>query len=120
MLRGVVNEGGVPVIVVSPGREDRQAIIDTGFNGDLELPDELRSQVNPRFAFRARSILAGGRAIDEDWYLVDFPFDGRMVTAEATFSPGTEILIGTQLIAEYRLQVDFVAGTVELEQLSTE
>lgn len=120
MIRGEVNEDGVPVVAISLGHKNWPAIIDTGFNGDLELPEELRSQLNPKFVFRARSLLAGGQSIDEDCYLIDFPFDGRTVTAEATFSIGSEILIGTQLIAEYRLQIDFVAGTVEMERLDAE
>lgn len=47
---------------------------------------------------------------------VDFPFDGT-VTAEATFVPGQEILIGTRLLSRYRLEVNFVQRTVLLERV---
>src|SRR5207244_445867 len=73
------------------------AIIDTGFNGDLELPETLRPLLNARPHQRIRSLLAGGRLVDEDSDLVDFSFDGGVIVAEATFVPGIDILIGTHL-----------------------
>jgi len=48
---------------------------------------------------------------------VDFPFDGRIVEAEVAFVSGSEILIGTHLIREYRLQIDFPNGTVQLDRV---
>jgi hypothetical protein len=48
---------------------------------------------------------------------VEFPFDGEVLAAEATFVPDDSILIGTGLMSQYRLTIDFVAGTVLLERL---
>jgi hypothetical protein len=87
------------------------------FNGDLELPDSLRPLLHPRFIGRMSSALAGGQRVEEDVYLVDFPFDGRTVQAEATFVPGSEILIGTQLLQQYRLEVHFPERTVLRERI---
>ncbi|HUY34679.1 MAG TPA: hypothetical protein VMV69_18180 [Pirellulales bacterium] len=92
-----------------------QAIIDTGFNGELELPDRLRSHLNAQFVGRATSLLAANQRIEEDVYLVDFPFDGQMVRAQATFVDGDEILIGTRMLRDHRLQIDFPAETVSIE-----
>ena len=64
------------------------------------------------------SALAGGQMIEEDVYLVDFPFDGKVIQAETTFVADHQILIGTRLLREYRLQIDFVSQTVELERVS--
>ncbi len=98
------------------GDQRWQAIIDTGFNGELELPERLRSHVNTRFVGRATSLLAVNQRIEEEVFLVDFPFDGRMVRAQATFVDGDEILIGTRMLRDYRLQIDFPARTVCIEQ----
>ena len=65
------------------------------------------------------SALAGGQIIDEDAYLVDFPFDGQIIQAEATFVSGPQILIGTHLLREYCLEINFVSRTVELVKLET-
>ena len=97
--------------------QDWRATIDTGFNGDLELPGSLRNSLNARYVGQVTSALAGGQTIEEAVYLVDFPFDDTIIHAEATFVDGYQILIGTHLLREYRLQVNFVTQTVELEKV---
>ena len=58
----------------------------------------------------------GGQSVEEDVYLVDFPFEGQVVQAEATFVSGSRILLGTRLLREYSLQINFVSRTVHLER----
>ncbi len=72
-------------MTLSIAGQDWPAIIDTGFNGDLELPEELRASLNARYVGRVASALAGGQRIEEDVYVVEFPFDGHTLHAEATF-----------------------------------
>lgn len=117
MIQGTVTADGVPTVSIAIGRKIWLATIDTGFNGDLELPEALRSFVNPRFLARTEWLLAGGQRTVEDTYEVGSPFDGEVLSAEATFVPDDSILIGTGLMAQYRLTVDFVADTVLLECL---
>ncbi|MGA2032288.1 MAG: hypothetical protein ABSG68_08545 [Thermoguttaceae bacterium] len=40
MIDGIITEDGVPAIEVAVGSQRCQAIIDTGFNGELELPEQ--------------------------------------------------------------------------------
>ncbi len=115
MIEGIVSEDGVPVIELDVGGQRWQAIIDTGFNGELELPERLRSHLNARFIGRAVSLLAANQRVQEDAFLVDFPFDGRTVRVQATFVDGNEILIGTRMLRDYRLRIDFPARTVVIE-----
>lgn len=116
MIVGTVTERGVPTISITVGGVRYDAVIDTGFNGDLELPDALRPHVRPQPLAQSLSLLAGGVTIVEDLFLVDFPFDGQIMQAEASFVEGDEILIGTKLLSEYRLEVNFVNGTVSVER----
>jgi predicted aspartyl protease len=118
MLAGTVTDDGVPVIMLLVAGQMWSGIIDTGFNGDLELPESLRQSLNARFIGRTSSLLGGGQSVEEDIYLVDFPFDGRTVHAEATFVSGSDILIGTQLLRQYRLEIHFPARTVVLEPVA--
>ena len=118
MIQGSVTADGVPTVVLSVGGSDWTGIIDTGFNGDLELPLSLKDRVNARFLCRIHSLLAAGQVIEESTYLVDFEFDGQPVTAEATFSRTSEILIGTGLLRSYRLEVNFPKKTLWLERTS--
>ena len=114
MISGSVSQDGVPTILLPVAGQDWIAVIDTGFNGDLELPQSLRHSLNERFVGRATSALAGGVMIEEDAYQVDIPFDGRTLRADATFVDSHEILIGTHLLRRHRLTIDFVAETVKV------
>lgn len=116
MILGTVSTDGVPMITLSIAGQDWPAVIDTGFNGDLELPDSLRNALNARHVGRVISALAGGQIIEEDVYLVEFLFDGQVIQAEATFASSSQILMGTHLLREYCLQIDFVRKTVQLER----
>jgi clan AA aspartic protease len=115
LIEGIITADGVPAIEVEVGGQAWQAIIDTGFNGELELPERLRSHVNAEFVGRAASLLAANQRIEEDVFLVDFPFDWRAVRVQATFVNGDEILIGTRILRDYRLLIDFPVGTVAIE-----
>jgi len=117
VLTGAVTDEGVPIIMLPIASQMWPGIIDTGFNGDVELPEALRESLNARFIGRISSLLASGQHIEQDVYLVDFPFDGETVRAEATFVSGDEMLIGTQLMQRYRLEIHFPDRTVRLEKV---
>jgi len=112
-----VTDDGIPIILLPIAGEVWQGIVDTGFNGELELPERLRVVVNARWIGHITSLLASGQQNEEDLYLMDFPFDNQTVQAEATFVPGSEVLIGTQLLRQYRLEIHFPARTVLLERV---
>jgi predicted aspartyl protease len=117
MIVGTVTDEGVPTVALTVAGRTWLATIDTGFNGDLELPAGLQPFVNARFFARARSFLAAGQSVEEDTYIVDFPFDGSIVTVLSTFVLGQEVLIGTGLLRQYRLEINFVERTVLLERI---
>ena len=118
MIVGQVDEDGVPVIEIQVAGQTWPATMDTGFNGDLELPVELRAKVNAHFICRVRSFLAAGQVIEEDNHAVDFPFDGQVMDAETTFVGSDAILIGTRLLRHHRLEINFVEQTVLLERIN--
>jgi predicted aspartyl protease len=107
VIRGTVTDDGSPTILIPIAGRDCAAVIDTGFNGGVELPEALRPYLNARFKARMRFLLAAGQEVVQDGYYVDFPFDGRPVTVEATFVHGDGILLGTALLRNYRLEIDF-------------
>lgn len=67
-----------------------------------------------RYVGRLISALAAGQTIEEDVYVVELSFDGKIIQAEATFVAGRQILIGTHLLRQYHLSIDFVHGKVKL------
>lgn len=116
VITGTVSSDGVPLVFLEIEGRRWQAIVDTGFNGDLELPLELKSLLPCRYIGPVTSLLAGGQRIDEDAFQIRIPFDGKVVRAEATFVTGDGILIGTKLLAQHQLEVDFPARTVVLRR----
>lgn len=72
----------------------------------------MGSSVNARCIECMTALLASEQHSEKDLYLVDFPFDGQVAQAEATFVPGQEMLIGTGLLRSYRLEMHFPARTV--------
>jgi predicted aspartyl protease len=118
MIQGEVSDDGVPIIQLAIGDSIWPAIIDTGLNGDLELPDSLRHVLKTRFLCRARSLLAAGQIIEEDVFLIQFPLGDEIMEAEATFAIGNEILIGTHLLSRYRLEINFVDKSLMLSRVS--
>jgi hypothetical protein len=61
------------------------------------------------------SLLAANQQIQENVFLVDFPFDGQVLRVQATFADSDEILIGTRILMRYRLTIDFPARSVIVE-----
>src|SRR5258708_19069063 len=105
IMTGGVNPDGEPLVRLVVGGQEWSAVIDTGFNGDLELPESLRLLVHPRSAGTVESILAGGQTLFEEAFEVEFPFDGQIVVADATFVPDSVILLGTHLLRKHRLSI---------------
>ncbi|HJZ91991.1 MAG TPA: hypothetical protein VKE40_14045 [Gemmataceae bacterium] len=116
-MTGEVDDTGTPVIRLSIAGRECLATIDTGFNGDLELPAELKDHFTVEYAGESSSTLAGGVVIEEDLYEVSFPFDNEIVVARVTFAPVQGILVGTGLLHNYRLEINFVTRTVVLEKV---
>jgi predicted aspartyl protease len=117
MIEGLVEDDGWPVVHLPVAGRRWRATIDTGFKGDLELPYTLGPSVRARFFGHGRADLAGAQSVEEEYYLVDFQFDDGTVRAVASFVTGDEILIGTLMLRDYRLEIDFPARRVMLEKL---
>jgi clan AA aspartic protease len=117
LITGTVTDERVPLIEIDVDGRKCRAVIDTGFNGDLELPAELKEHLQCRYFGRLKSYLAAGKVVREDVYRLEFPFNGERVSATATFASGNEILIGTRLMKNYRLEIDFPARTVVLQRI---
>jgi predicted aspartyl protease len=116
VIEGDVTADGVPQVRLRIGDRDFVAVVDTGYNGDFELPDALREIVAARPIGRVISNLAAGMTIEEDYYAAVVPFDGVAVEVEVTFVTGDEILVGTRPLRDHLLTIDFPAGTVRLER----
>jgi predicted aspartyl protease len=116
MIPGIVNNDGLPCILLTLAGQDWLTIIDTGFNGGVELPLELKGEFNDQPFGEITAQLGGNKRIVEDSFLVDFPFDGELVPTIATYVEGKEILLGTLLLQSYSLTIHFARREVYLQR----
>jgi clan AA aspartic protease len=99
-------------------REDVQAVVDTGFTGELTLPPRLVTRLALRWDHAEHGILADGSETDLDVYEATALWDGspRVVTVGAI--EGVP-LIGMTLLDGYELRVVVRSGgTVTIRSLN--
>ena len=117
MITGTVTVSGTPIIQMVLAGQTWDAIVDTGFNGHLELPQSLKSVLNPKYLFDIVSVLAAGQTVIEQLFEVQIAFDGKTITAEATFVPGSQILLGTAMLRDHQLEINFKTGNLVIDRV---
>ncbi len=97
--------------------QEIDAVIDTGFNGSLTLPQATIDTLELSWRSRGSSILANGQVDECDIYTAVVLWDGqkRPLLIEATES---DPLVGMRLMAGYRITIENIdGGPVTLEKL---
>ena len=111
MLSGRVNRSGEPVVTLQIILHDRpvtvSAIIDTGFNGYLSVPQPLLVGGRWRVLGTEKFELATGAVVEQQIYLGEVRFMGRRTLVYTVATEAQEVLIGTQLLRGCILTVDF-------------
>lgn len=114
MIRGVVNARYEAVVVLTVHGSggllrEIEAIIDTGFSGDLTLPRSVIASLGLRWREHQRVILANGAEDFCDVYDTTVTWDGqpqRILVEEAETSP----LLGMRLLSGYAVRVEVLPG----------
>lgn len=122
-MTGSLTEDGEPVLpvhVVGPdGTLNIDAIVDTGFNGDLTLPQAQIDALGLPKATVSEVTLADGRARDVSMYDAKAEFVGTTRAVFVARAP-TIPLVGTGLLWGFSLYIEFKAdGIVEINSLSS-
>lgn len=120
MITGTVTarEPLVSLTVRGPGGERTiDAVVDTGYTGQLTLPPGMISALGLRSFRQGRALLADGSEITFDVYEAAVVWDGaarRLPVDEAETTP----LVGMGLLQGFRLRIDCAeGGRVEIERL---
>ncbi len=113
-------EAVIELQLAGPGREARQiqAVIDTGYNGYLTLPDHLITAHRLLFAGHRRAALADGSHVILEVYLATVLWHRRereVVVCRVEGAP----LVGMSLLRGSRVTIDVVDdGDVIIDELS--
>ncbi|MBB6051086.1 clan AA aspartic protease [Armatimonas rosea] len=81
-------------------------VVDTGFEGALALPLETIAQLKLPFELELDSVLADGNAVPTPVHSATILWQNKQIDV-AILGLGERPLLGTALLADYRLTVDF-------------
>ncbi|MEH2178633.1 clan AA aspartic protease [Nostoc sp.] len=114
MIIGRVNGHYEPIIRVdihdSNGRVyERDAVIDTGFDGWLSLPPDIITVLGLNWKRRGRALLADGSESIFDIYEATVLWDGQLLTIPID-EADSEPLVGMSLMESYELNIQVIDG----------
>lgn len=92
------------------------AVIDTGFSVDLCLPTEIAVGLGLELTNRHRTELADGSVHAQLVFAGRVKFVGEERDVDIYLTDLDEALIGTGLMDDCRLTIDFAKGTVDLKK----
>jgi clan AA aspartic protease len=119
MTHGRVDEYGrvlVPITLVLPPEKEIEALLDTGFNGELVLAKKYKRRMKLTRVGSVRAELADGQIIEDDLFVADIIFDSEAKLVLASFADSEDSLIGTELLSEKVVVINFVSGDVTVDQ----
>ena len=111
MVKGIVNEDDEPVVPITLILEDKlskfMAVVDTGFNGYLSVPQNLLEKSGWYFLGYEEYEIATGERVKEKVYLGKVIFDKEKMDSYILTSKSKDILLGTKLLRNKTLNINF-------------
>jgi len=112
VITGFVNELEEPIIelalVLGDQSKNLPAVIDTGFNGYLSVSTEYVKNSDWLFIGYEEYELASGEVVRAKTFLGDIIFDNKQMTIFILLSQSKDILVGTRLLGDKTLFIDFM------------
>jgi len=123
MIRGRVNAGldaTIPLVLLANGKRHAvEAVVDTGFNGFLTLPEAIVRNLNLPFESYGHARLADGTERLLSTYSTTIMWD-RTEREVEVLQTKAETLIGMSLLQGYHVQMDVMdRGKVTMKRLVT-
>jgi clan AA aspartic protease len=106
------------VSVAAARGAERQVVtvwIDTAFNGGLVIPRHRIEHLGLRQASTTQAILADGRSVDLETFTCHLDWFGDEYRTQVVANDGEFPLLGTLLLADRKLTIDYKAKTVSLD-----
>jgi len=121
MIEGFVNDLNEPIVDLDIHISDNdlrktEGIVDTGFNGYISIPATLIEESNWHFLGTEEYELANGDVVEEKVYLGKVIFDGDETLVFSLTNRSQDTLIGTKLLKDRTLIVDFKTAKVVIKK----
>jgi clan AA aspartic protease len=91
-----------------------EAIVDTGFTGFVSLPQHVAKKLGLELSAVEPVTYGDGRRIDAIFCQGAVEFLGKTAFVPIMISRGKQPLVGTLLLADCSLSIDFVDGKVDI------
>ena len=92
-------------------------VVDTGFNNYLTLPAQAVSAMNLPLYLTTPARLADGSSVLIPVHIAEINWDNQIISVPV-LATGTKPLLGTALLQDFRLTVEFIdSGVVKLEKI---
>jgi clan AA aspartic protease len=99
------------VLLLPPQRSviEIECVVDTGFEGFLTLPPSMIADLGLPYLININANLANNSSVETDVYLATIVWNGAERNI-AVLAMGRRPLIGTALLEDYHLSIDFCEG----------
>lgn len=120
-MNGHVDSNGRALVTVSVRRSDAAATreiqvwIDTGFNGDLVLPQPQITELSLRHSGTVKAILADGSEVALKTYACLVDWFGEQRHLEVVANEGEFPLLGVGLLLGYDLRISYRSGEITID-----
>lgn len=114
--RGTVSELFEACITIRFDQQNSLAcVIDTGFSGALMLPRSFIAQLQAQQIGTEFFTLAGGQEIESEIFVLSIIWLGKQKLINVVASNAEDALIGTELLQNSVLHIDYVTSKVEIK-----
>jgi clan AA aspartic protease len=116
-MKGIVDDSGRAILPVKilctkhPTGVQVYAWIDTGFTGDLVLPESLVEDLELEVTGSIDGVLADGSQVELSTYHCQLNWFGRVRDLEVIANSGQTPLLGVGLLPAKELRVDYTTAT---------
>ena len=119
VLTGVVNNRDEPVVrlhlLSSNNRfHPHPVIIDTGFNGNLSVPEKLAKRYGWSWIGNESYEIATGDVVEQKVFLGEIRWFGHRQQVYTVASHADDILMGTRLLRQKRLTINFQTRKLQI------
>ena len=108
------------IVSGSRGQAEIEALIDTGFDGEITLPSAIGVQLGLELAGVEEFELADGSIGEGFVFRGQVTLGNRSQRVNIMLTDSDEALIGTSLLSNYQLTIDFVNRTIEIKEVQPE
>ena len=120
-MNGIVDESLRALLDVSVAaakdapKQVLTAWIDTAFNGGLVIPRQHIEHLGLKQASTTQATLADGHSVDLETFTCHLEWSGDVYRTQVVSNDGEFALLGTLLLADRKLTIDYKSKTVVLD-----